>query len=146
MCAGRVGSKVACNLLAIERHRRSVPKSHRTHLLDGATPHKDCFVGYGRYTSGGVRIFAGRARLIPNRGIATDKVVFGYHSTVAFGEVVLRVFGIVNPEKGDSFRVPPGRLFRVWPPERSLIKWRRCGGLDDRGIDQLATYNHYIRR
>src|SRR6266511_4904876 len=55
------GAKVACNLLAIERKRRGVPKRHRTHLLKYAVPHEDCFVGYGRYSAGGVRIFAGRA-------------------------------------------------------------------------------------
>jgi hypothetical protein len=65
---------------------------------------------------------------------------------VAFGQVVLRVYGVVNPESGDTFRIPVGRLFQFWPPQRSVIEWPPLWAFDDEGIDELARYNHYIRR
>lgn len=140
------GAKVAYNLLAIERKRRGVPKAHRTYLLRHATPVRNCLVAYGRYSAGGVRIFAGRARLTPHRGVPTDKIVFVHHATVAFGQVALRVYGIVNPQEGDRFRLPVGKLIQVWPPRDATAHWPPLWTLDDRGIDELARYNHYIRR
>lgn len=138
--------KMTCALLGVERKRRSVPKVQRIALRKRGVVPPSTFVGVGKYTSGGIRIFAGRMRLIPGRGVPTDKILSVYHSVTAFGHVVFKVFGVLKPPPEDTFRVPVGRLYRVWPPRDEVIRWPPLWGLDDGGIDELADFNPFIRR
>lgn len=139
-------AKTACNVMAVERKRRFVLKSHRRAVIANEDPPEEIFVGLGRYTASGVRIFAGRRRLTPGRGIATDPIINGYHVVLAFGQLVIKVFGVHNPQPGDVFRIPVGELTQVWPRRDDPARWPPLWGLDDRGIDRLFAFNPYIRR
>ena len=138
--------KTTCALLGAERKRRAVPQADRYRFRKDGTVPMSCFVGIGRYSGGGVRIFAGRLRLIPGRGVATDPIVSVYHSIVAVGQVVFKVFGVLKPPPEDTFRIPVGRLHRVWPPRDDVVEWPPLWSLDDDGIDELALFNPFIRR
>lgn len=138
--------KTTAALLGVERKWRAVPKPQRVALRTNGTVPLSCFVGIGKYTGGGVRIFSGRLRLIPGRGVQSDKTLSAYHAVTAFGQVVLKVFGVLRPPPEDTFRIPVGRLCRIWPPRDPVVEWPPLWGLDDDGIDDLAVFNPFIRR
>jgi hypothetical protein len=138
--------KTTCALLGVERKPRAVPQSQRRMLRSRGVVPQSTFVGLGRYSGGGVRIFAGRLKLVPGRGVPEDKVLSVYHSVTAFGQFVCKVFGVLKAPPEDTFRIPVGRLHRFWPPRDDLITWPPLWGLDDDEVDELAVFNPFIRR
>lgn len=138
--------KMTCALLGVERKRRAVPQTQRFALRQRGIIPASTYIAVGKYTGGGIRIFAGRQRLIAGRGIPTDKTLSAYHAIAAFGQVVFKVFGVLKPPPEDTFRIPVGRLYRVWPPRDELIRWPPLWEIDDDGIDDLALFNPLVRR
>lgn len=132
------GEKTAYSLIAAEKPLLGdpVPQALRTHLYGTGEPADSVWVAYGR-CSGPASLFTSYLPLED----PPDVKRFTYNAVAAFGQVVLKVFGVVEPSPEDTFGVPVGRLEQVWPKRRELIDWPPLITFDRSGYEDL---NHFV--
>jgi hypothetical protein len=129
-------------LLVTSRKAHAVPRSHRTALRRQGIPHQAVLVAIGRSKPEGVLTLASRVELTIERGGAEHRQ-FVYPVLMVLGTLVVRVFGAVDPPPGATFRLPQGRLVRLWPRRAGETQsWPPVWSLDEVGIEELFRYNH----
>lgn len=128
------GARSAYAVLAVERKSRSVPKSHRRALREGAEPHAHVFVGIGRYRGNDIGVLAGR--LAVPFGTAE---VEAYSVLCVFGHLVLKVVGLHRRPADSKIRPPRGEIARVWPDAPDEVTWPPLWSLSAQTLEHIFT-------
>jgi len=114
------GAKTAYALLAAAKPQLGdpVPQLLRDFLRKHGQPAPWVYVAYGR-GDGVARITVSYLPLEDSDGNQR----FAYNTVATFGQVALKVFGVVTPADEDAFGVPVGRLEQIWPTRAAIVDW-----------------------
>lgn len=137
------GARTAYSILAVEGKAPGVPRPHRRSLRERGEPHRNVFVGYGRYRGNHIGVLAGR--LLTRLGDGETGDVEAYSVLAVFGHMALKVFGVHRRFDNTRVKPPEGQLVRVWPPHASELSWPPLWSLTEAHLESVFMYEPFFR-
>jgi hypothetical protein len=113
------GAKTACTMFGFIDRDHLIPEDHRRAVRLTGKPLPHVFVAYCRW-EGPTQVFVSTP-FVARKDMGAPR--FSYNAVAAFGEVVLKVFSVVEPAPHDTFRLPKDRGVQVWPEWRVPFTW-----------------------
>jgi hypothetical protein len=136
-------ARLSYTVLAIERKKQGVPRSHRRSLREHGIPHENVFVGFGRYRPNHIGVLCGRV-IVP-LGMSDEADVEGYTVLGVFGHMVVKVFGIHSRLANTRVKPPEGQAVRVWPPTGSEAAWPPIWSLTESHLESVFLFEPFFR-
>jgi hypothetical protein len=132
------GAKTVATLFGFIDRERLIPDEHRRMLRQTGEPFSTShvYVAYMRW-GGSPTIFVSTPDL-PSKDVSTPRL--SYNAVAAFGQVALKVFGIVEPAPHDTFRLPKDRGVQVWPEWRVPFFWPPPIAMGDNQVADLIGF------